>query len=125
MSVRTELRDALREDVDTEKFLIPDTARIPENQPAQYRWAVTVEQTSVTPGPTFDSLLHEVHLMLVVLATGEDDLEDELEEALDLLLEQIVTADRDYGLQRADRDVVANFHAYDITLTVSSDVTKE
>lgn len=125
MSVRTEFRDALREDVDTERFLIPDEPRIPDNQSAQYRWAVTVEQASVMPGPTFGTLTHELHLMLVVLGTGEDGLEEELEDALELLLEQVVTADRDYGLQRADRDVVQNLHAYDITLTVSTDVTKE
>lgn len=125
MSVRTELRDALREDVDTEKFLIPDSPRIPENQPAQYRWAVTVEQANVKPGPSFGTLLHELHLMLVVLATGEDALEEELEDALEVLLEQIITADRDYGLLSADRDVVGNLHAYDITLTVTTEVSKE
>lgn len=125
MSVRTELRDALREDIDTERFLIPDEPRIPENQSAQYRWVVTVEQSSVTPGPTFTTLTHEVHLMLAVLATGEDSLEEELEDALEVLLEQIVTADRDYGLQRADRDAIGNLHVYDITLTVTTTVTKE
>lgn len=125
MSVRTELRDALREDIDTERFLIPDAPRIPDNQPAQYRWAVTVEQSSVRPGPTFGTLSHELHLMLVVLATGDDTLEEELEVALEVLLEQLVTAERDYGLVQADRDVVQNLHAYDITLTVTTDVTKE
>jgi hypothetical protein len=125
MSVRTELRDAIREDVDTDLFLIPDQPRVPDNASATYRWVVTVEQSSVIPGPTFGTLLHELHLMLVVLATGEDELETELEQALELLLEQLITADRDYSLQRADRDVIANLHGYDITLTVTTEVTKE
>ena len=122
MSVRTELRDAVRLILD-DRYEVPDEPAVPPASSASRRWVVTVEQANVKPGPSQGTLTHELHLMLVVLTQDAELVETELEDALEYLLEQLLRSSFDHGFVSADRDVVNNLHAYDLTLTIASDVT--